>query len=204
LIYTDPTGHITKDEQKSFENGDMAPMAYSYLMDLTYNYYLAETQKDRDYFQNDANVFRQLNYKSTGGSLSFVDEGIKFMPSKPTEDLTKEEHFFRNNLNVQYDWGDFQILQKNLPDDLKWVELPYVQTLFHQNLALNNRKYVSADGHFEMIFDSDDILQTEDNNYRDMGTYNYYGPNDTANHTTYDVKPYFKWGNIPNTSIWEW
>ena len=57
-------------------------------------------------------------------------------------------------------------------------------------------KYVTADGHFELIFSGvTHTLYTEENNSLDMGTYNYRTPNDLVLHGTFDVAPFQKYLN---------
>ena len=119
------------------------------------------------------------------------------MSSRPTGEITREEHFFRNNLNIQFSWDDFQILRKMLPETLQWDELPLHQSVFHKFGQINNRKYVSKCGHFEAVYTKDNDLVTE--NYYDinMGTYNYYGPSQPYEHTPYDILPWIRYvGNI--------
>jgi hypothetical protein len=197
LKYIDPSGHITEEEITMFENGNMAPAAYSHLMNLTYHWYLADDQESKEYFSSRADELRKNNYLSTGGVFKSVDANIIIMPSRPDGDLTEEEHFFRNKLNLQFSWDDFQKLEERLPEELQWVELPWYQSIFHKHTGLRNRKYVSADGHFEIVYNSDNVLLNEFNSPSDMGTYNYYGPNDTGLHKQYDVDPWWEWGNVP-------
>ena len=85
---------------------------------------------------------------------------------------------------------------------MKWDDS--VAADYHQNITTNNkpnRKYVSFDGHFELVYNNDNILQTAKNNPLDMGTYNYANPSNWAGHFVMDVKPYgavwIKWGNVP-------
>ena len=91
-------------------------------------------------------------------------------------------------------------------NDMRWKD--NIAASYHQNNTVNdepNRKYVSFDGHFELVFNGDNALQTQYNNSDDMGTYNYYDPDaDGVGHAIYDVEPYglipgmIKWGNVPN------
>ena len=63
--------------------------------------------------------------------------------------------------------------------------------------GMENIKYVSADGHFELIYNGNNELLTQDNNPDDMGTYNYYSPvTNKMLHSYYDVIPYFEYGNV--------
>ena len=200
INYIDPTGYITEDEREMYENGEMAPMAYSYLMNLTYQWYLADTKKEKKYYHKLAVEFRKNNYKTTNGAFKYVDEGIKFMPTKPSGILSEEEHYFRNKLNLQFSWNDMQILQERLPDYLKWDD--GVAADLHQNTALDsgpNVKYVSACGHFEVVYNAEHQVLRAYNAPSDMGTYNFCSPKDKMGHYMYDIYPYksfgwFGWG----------
>lgn len=199
ILNIDPTGHIEEGEQEMYESGKMAPAAYTYLMKLTYQWYLADSQKLKDYWHGLAVNLRNHDYKSTGGVDKTVDRNIKFMNNKPDRGkLTKEEHYFRNQLNIEFTWNDLGKLQSRLPKDLQWSKLEWYKTLFHKNKDITNQKWVSNDGHFEVVYNGDHILQSENNNATDMGTYNYYSPkSDATNHSTYDMNPYYLWNNTP-------
>ena len=123
VMFIDPSGKITEEEQKMFEDGEMAPMAYTYLMKLTYNWYLADTQEEKDMWHKKVEDFRASGYTDTGNKE--LNDAIKFMSRLPQEgeELTKEQHYFRNKLNIQMSWDDFQKLQSRLPDNLKFEEL---------------------------------------------------------------------------------
>ena len=204
IRYIDPTGYITQDEIDSYESGKMAPGAYTYLMLCTYYYYLQNDNAGRDYWSGKAKAFRESGYTDTGDW--FYNWTIEQMPKRPNDyngaiPLNVEEHYFRNNLNIEFTWEELFILQSRLPDKLKWVA--NVPADAHQNNKYNgidNIKYVSACGHFEIIYNANLELQTINNNWEDMGTYNYYSPiNDGARHAYYDVASYGIYGNVPNS-----
>lgn len=59
-----------------------------------------------------------------------------------------------------------------------------------------NMKFISADGHFEVIYNIDGVKLTEENDSMNMGTFNYADSvNEKLRHTIYDVLPFFAWGN---------
>lgn len=124
------------------------------------------------------------------------------MPYKPDENITMEEHYLRNNLNIQYEWDDFQKLQNQLPENLKWKKLTSTQSLFHKFGQGNNRKYVSACEHFEAVYTKENYLVDEKFSAMNMGTYNYYGPSQTELHAKVDVETWGKWGNTEKGWIW--
>ena len=148
-----------------------------------------------------AEEFRNNNYKTTNGKYPEVDAGIQFMPSMFDGEPTMEQHYFRNQLNINLLWDDYNKLQNRLPEDMKWDDT--VAANYHQNHTVNNkpnRKYVSFDGHFELVYNDNNVLLTASNNPDDMGTYNYASPDNWYEHYIKDVKPYgaisIKWGNV--------
>ena len=93
IRYVDPSGYITEEEINMYENAEMSPMAYTYLMNLTFHYYLADNDVSREVYHQLAEDFRATGYTTTNGAFPNVDEGIAYMPSKPTKYPTKDEHF---------------------------------------------------------------------------------------------------------------
>lgn len=113
------------------------------------------------------------------------------------EDDFEEFHYFRNKLNRAPDTLDELIEEKD-----KWEMLPFYKAAFHMSGddGIFNLKFVSKDGqHHEAVYNKEGKLLTEKNDYINMGTYNYIGPDDADGHILYDVKPFYKWGNVSNT-----
>ena len=107
-----------------YESGGMAPAAYTYLMDLTYKWYLADPGERQD-IEDEANRFRDSGY--THGDNEYYNELIEEMSARPGSDsITQDQHYFRNKLNLQFSWSDFQTLQERLPDYLQLEELASV------------------------------------------------------------------------------
>ncbi len=202
ILFVDPTGYITQEEIDLYESGKMAPMAYSHFMNLTYQWYLADDEASKEKYHQWAEDFRENDYKTTNGEFPNVDAGIEYMPSAPADSITKEQHFFRNQLNLQFSWSAFEKLNKCLPDNLKWKKLEPEQSVFHKIGQINNRKYVSACEHFEVVYTKENYLVNENFSAMNMGTYNYYGPSQYELHKNIDVAPYGKWGNTANGWIW--
>ena len=141
----------------------------------------------------------RLCYTDTGNDYwNWTLTQMSSRPSGVDFIMSMDDHYFRNDLNIQFQWGDFQKLNSKLPEDLKW-EIEALAN-YHQNHTVNgekNIKYISACGHFEMVFDANHTLLTKTNNPDDMGTYNYYSPKKSpAQHIAYDVLPYYQYGNI--------
>ena len=199
--FTDSTDKvITQAEMNMYESGNMAPAAYTYLMNLIYRYYLSDNQSGKDYYTKLIKEFRENNYKTTNGLFPDVDANILTMSSKPSALMSREQHYFRNKLNIEFEWYVFQKLQSKLPEYLKWRQLSGSESVYHQNTAPNkdNRKYVSKCSHFEMVFNNKNELLNEKTCDIDMGTYNFYGPDKPIEHFTYDVTPYYSWENTQN------
>ena len=197
VMFVDPSGYITEKERDRFNNGTLSLGAYSYLMWCTYNYYLADTDAERQIWNGAADEFRASGYTDAGDGAwnAVINNNIQTRPSGET--VSMEEHFFRNELNLEFSYADLMKLNERLPDNMKWETV--VATL-HQNNTVNgkeNIKYVSADGHFEIVYNGYNEIQNQYNNPDDMGTYNYYSPTTEAvQHGIYDVIPYWQYGNV--------
>ena len=186
---------------------NISPAAYSHIMNLTYHWYLTDDKKSKTIYAGWLNCFASNDFATTEGQFPSVDDNIAYMSTLPTGGvITQEQHYFRNNLNLNFSWAEYEKMQERLPNDMRWKD--NIAASYHQNNTVNdepNRKYVSFDGHFELVFNGDNALQTQYNNSDDMGTYNYYDPDaDGVGHAIYDVEPYglipgmIKWGNVPN------
>ncbi|MDD3793832.1 MAG: hypothetical protein PHI37_03405 [Candidatus Gracilibacteria bacterium] len=111
---------------------------------------------------------------------------------KAQEEIAKELHYSRNKYN------------DNLPKTLQeaennWVEpeligFNYPAAIYHQDGKINGfeRKFISPDGHKEIIF-SKNGEEITSNEYG--GTYNIFAPSNKGLHIKYDINPYNKWGN---------
>ncbi len=119
------------------------------------------------------------------------------MKLKETENIAKELHYARNKFNVNLPSSIQEAKDNNWTQpELFWSE--YVGAFYHQDWNLFNwveLKFVSPDGHKEVIFCSDGVIQ---NSPGIMGTYNYFAPSDRWNHKKYDMDPYLLWGNVSN------
>ncbi|OPZ88488.1 MAG: hypothetical protein BWY74_03121 [Firmicutes bacterium ADurb.Bin419] len=131
---------------------------------------------------------------------SLVNE-LVVQVSNPFSTLTidQEIHFFRNKINrAPNSLNELIKLNQILPREKRWKLLPPEQAAFHMNGEYGefNLKFVSYDEHFEAVYNKNGVLLTEENDAINMGTYNYFGPNNNAgNHIKLDVKPYYEWGN---------
>lgn len=199
-----------KNEMELFENDKMAPMAYTYIMQNIYNWYLSDNTSDRAMIEANLELFKKTGYKKTG--IKFYDEGIEFMPKKPKlpkfpqfKLISQKEHYFRNKLNIEYKWKDFERLNEILPEKYRWKQLKFSEAALHQfnaKFGKWNRKYVSFDGYFELVYSYDNRLLNESTDSEDMGTYNYAPFNKDGNkvinvlsHIDEDMAPFGFWFN---------
>ena len=191
---------------KELSKRERPPMAYTYLMKKIYDWYLADTRTERAEIEKDIKKFRLTDYSITG--IKLYDDGIKAMPKRP-EKITQEVHYFRNKLNIEYKWKEFEKIQGRLPEGRKWIQLTKLGEMgFHQFTSyplLSNRKYISYEGSFEAVYNSKDELLNEETAPADMGTYNYMPfiakENPPFNtHFVKDVFPYFLRGNVKGLS----
>ena len=192
VMFWDPSGKIRDDEIEMYENGEMAPAAYSYLWKLTYNWWLADTEWEKSEIEQKANEFRNSGYTDTG--YEGWNERIEKMDKKPSAPISEEEHFFRNELNITYSYEDLQKINEVAPENVKWTLYSPEKSALHQNTSSDNsnKKYVSADGHFEAVYTKDGVLLSETYYPVDMGTYNY-GVS-TSEHIALDIVPYYSYG----------
>lgn len=106
------------------------------------------------------------------------------------EEIVKELHNSRNIFNRNA-WETVNIVNQD-----EWWELPFYRSWYHQhtaNIINMNRKFVSSNGHYESIYDSEWYIV---NDIKDIWTYNIFHPVEEAdNHWKYDVEPYKKWWN---------
>ena len=99
-------------------------------------------------------------------------------------------HYNRNNYNpvfpAEYEDSYFENWDDN------------VSANCHQFTSAdkNNKKYVSQDGHYEVIYDVNYNLVLDP---KDVGTYNFISPNkDPLGHFIQDVIPWLLYGNSPD------
>jgi hypothetical protein len=79
-----------------------------------------------------------------------------------------------------------------------WELLPWQNMAFHMygKDGEYNLKFISADGHFEAVYNRAGILLTQENDPLNMGTFNYaHQVSDQMTHYNLDIWPYFVWNN---------
>ena len=82
----------------------------------------------------------------------------------------------------------------------KWRELKPSESVYHNRGGANNLKFVSPDGHLEVVYDYLGNIVTDNN----AGTYNLYGPDNKALHFIFDMVPYYFLGNGPDDAFDYW
>lgn len=91
------------------------------------------------------------------------------------------------------------MLNSNAPQAMpgsgsNFVRLSWYKSIFHNPwyAPWRNSKWVGPYGHSEAVYDGQGNLVSS-NDY--MGTFNFFGPDQSGAHKADDVDPYFKWGN---------
>lgn len=114
-----------------------------------------------------------------------------------------QTNYFRNKLNrVPKTLNKLVSLNKTLPFNKRWILLNIRNSGYHiQGVdGEYNLKFVSYDDFYEAVYNKKGILQNENNDPINMGTYNYAAgiPKMDA-HVKFDINPYLIWGTTPNS-----
>ena len=115
---------------------------------------------------------------------------------------TPEEHYFRNNFDRAPATLDDMVatICNTENEPFHWRLLPISSTLYHM-IGPNgeyNLKFLSRDGHFEVVYNLAGQKLSATVDPQNMGTFNYSSPvDDLAKHAKYDVDPYLNWKNTP-------
>jgi hypothetical protein len=109
-------------------------------------------------------------------------------------------HYFRNNFSRAPERLDemVEIILDKENNIFEWELLPWQSMAFHMygKDGEYNLKFMSADGHFEAVYNREGILLTQYNDPKNMGTFNYaHQLADQMTHYNLDVWPYFMWNN---------
>ena len=202
-------GIIDQAEMDAFENYEMAPASYTYLMRLTYAWYVADSAEEQATLLREANWFRGTGYSEIYfDSILCIDEEkfneyIEFMPNLPERYdgvVLEEEHYFRNDINIEYSWAIMQKLSStNIPEAIRWYQMAEGDSALHQHHTSGgaNTKWASGDGHFEIVYNAEHVVQNAQNNPEDMGTYNF-STDGGIGHYLADVVPWISYGNTKN------
>ncbi len=116
--------------------------------------------------------------------------------------LAADEHYLRNKLNYAPKNLDFMLSEIANGNTLGWDIMPPDESALHMYGPDGeyNIKFVSKEGFFEAVYNKNGELLSEDNDPANMGTYNYANPlTESKKHSTYDVAPYYIWGNTPTS-----
>ncbi|MDR2896791.1 MAG: hypothetical protein LBV30_09130 [Propionibacteriaceae bacterium] len=112
------------------------------------------------------------------------------------------EHYLRNRLNEAPPTLNAMMATFSDPEATQWVLMAPTQAGYHMFGPDGefNLKFVSTDGLLEAVYNHSGQLLTQANDPINMGTYNFADPLTSLNkHSTYDMLPYFQWGNTPGT-----
>ena len=113
---------------------------------------------------------------------------------------TPQEHYFRNSFDrapATLD-GMVHTICNTDNEPFHWRLLPISSTLYHM-IGPNgeyNLKFLSRDGHFEVVYNLAGQKLSTTVDPQNMGTFNYSSPvDDLSKHANYDVDPYLTWKN---------
>jgi hypothetical protein len=113
---------------------------------------------------------------------------------------SEEIHYFRIHFSRAPETLDemTRIVLDKENNIFEWKLLPWQNMAFHMygKDGEYNLKFISADGHFEAVYNKDGMLLTQENDPLNMGTFNYaHQVADQITHYNLDVWPYFMWNN---------
>lgn len=102
---------------------------------------------------------------------------------------SEEEHYERNENNIEFP----EVFDEKFFNEKDWNDNVSANCHQFSSPDRTNKKYVSRDGKYEAIYNSQNELVTDP---RDIGTYNFASPDkDPLGHFFKDVYPWIKYGN---------
>jgi hypothetical protein len=159
---------------------------------------LAQIELDLLMFQ----IVHKIINLETLSDKEYIDIGRRFavLINAIGKIKSEKEHYFRNYFSRAPKTLDemVKIILEEESNIFEWKLLPWTNMAFHMygKDGEYNLKFISADGHFEAVYNRDGILLTQDNNPLNMGTFNYaHQLADQMTHYNLDVWPYFMWNN---------
>jgi hypothetical protein len=165
---------------------------------VTNNKVLAQMELDLLIFQ----IENKIINLDTLSEHEYIDMGHKIaaLINVIGKIKSEKEHYFRNNFSRAPETLDkmVKIIQEKESNIFGWELLPWTNMAFHMygKDGEYNLKFISADGHFEAVYNREGILLTQKNDILNMGTFNYaHQLADQVTHYNLDVWPYFMWNN---------
>jgi hypothetical protein len=159
---------------------------------------LAQIELDLLMFQMDNKI---INI-DTLNDREYIDLGHKFAALINTIGKVESQkiHYYRINFSRAPQTLDemIKIILDKENNIFEWELLPWQSMAFHMygESGEYNLKFMSADGHFEAVYNREGVLLTKDNDSKNMGTFNYaHQLADQVTHYNLDVWPYFMWNN---------
>jgi hypothetical protein len=162
------------------------------------NKILAQTELDLLMFQIENKIIN-LDVLTDG---EYIDMGHRFsaLVNVIGKVRSSREHYFRINFSRATKTLDemIKIIMNKENNIFEWELLPWQNMAFHMygKDGEYNLKFISADGHFEAVYNRNGILLTQENDPLNMGTFNYaHQLADQITHYNLDVWLYFTWNN---------
>lgn len=131
-------------------------------------------------------------------------ERVCFLVDAKGSVSTPEEHYFRNYFDrAPATLSDMvHTIRSTSNEPFHWRLLPIQSTLYHMigPDGEYNLKFLSRDGHFEVVYNKKGQKLSASFAPWNMGTFNYSSPlDDLRKHAKYDVDTYLKWKNTPDS-----
>jgi hypothetical protein len=159
---------------------------------------LAQIELDILMFQIENNIINV----DTLSDEKYIDLGHRFaaLVTIIGKIKSQEIHYFRIHFSRAPKTLDemIRIILDKKNNIFEWKLLPWQNMAFHMygKDGEYNLKFISADGHFEAVYNKDGIVLTQENDPLNMGTFNYaHQLADQITHYNLDVWPYFMWNN---------
>jgi hypothetical protein len=133
-----------------------------------------------------------------------LGERVCFLVDAKGRVSTPEEHYFRNYFDrAPATLADMVNTIRNTSNaPFHWRLLPIRSTLYHMigTDGEYNLKFLSRDGHFEVVYNKKGQKLSTTLAPWNMGTFNYSSPvDDLSKHAKYDVDTYLRWKNTPDS-----
>ena len=139
--------------------------------------------------KNEPEFFQDRTLRERGW---VYDEVLRFIRLQGGP-LTLEQHLLRNYLNYAPETLEDLLAGRS---EVRWrISTPFSSAyhMFGED-GEYNIKFLSEDGRSEAVYNKQGILLTAENDPVNMATYNF--SSDWREHSDFDVKPYYVWGNV--------
>ncbi len=183
IVYFDPSGHKAWIDKRKL---DFIKSTSELVVDSLSDF----AKQTPEAIEQIGNVYASTKKTTNSNSIaiSLISTVSPIFTYYRIESQFKTIHYNRNILNEELPANEKMAIE------LGWIKSD--KAACHQFSAVNgeNLKYMSPDGHSEVIYDSSGLNIVTDS--RDIGTYNFSPYTDNPiGHFVYDMLPWYLWGN---------